>query len=102
MNGAVLSDSLLLSIAGFIGTYIMTGLIGTVIFALSGRSIETCFSTSFLLLGNVGIGFGDVGPSGNFSIYNGPLLIFGSFLMLVGRLELFTVYSLFAKSYWKK
>lgn len=102
MNGAVLSDTVLLSIAGFIGTYILTGLVGTVVFALSGRSIETCFSTSFLLLGNIGIGFGDVSPSGNFSIFGGPLLCFGSFLMLAGRLELFTVYSLFAKSYWTK
>lgn len=102
IGGTTMSDSTLLSVAGFIGAYIITGLISTVIFSMSGSDFETCFSTSFGLLGNIGVGFGDTGPTDNFSIFNGPLLYFGSFLMLVGRLEIFTVYALFTKSFWQK
>lgn len=92
----------MLSIAGFVGAYLITGLIGTAIFSLSGYDIETCFSTSFQLLGNIGIGMGEAGPAGNLSIFSDLLLTVGSFLMLVGRLELFTVYSIFTRTFWKK
>ena len=92
----------LLSIAGFVGAYIITGFLGTVVYSLSGYDFETCFTASFLLLGNIGIGMGEVGPSGNFSIFSDAILTAGSFLMLVGRLELFTVFALFTKDFWKK
>ena len=102
MGGNIIAEDTILSIAGFIGAYITTGLIGTVLFALSGEDIETCFTASFLLLGNIGTGMGAVGPKGNFSIFSDTLLSVGSFLMLAGRLELFTVYALFTRSFWKK
>lgn len=102
MGDMVIKDDTILSIAGFVTVYLATGLISCALFSLSGYSFETCFSASFLLLGNIGIGFGAVSPSGNFSIFNDVLITLGSFLMLVGRLELFTVYALFTRSFWKK
>ncbi len=98
----VVAQDTLLSIAGFVGTYIMTGLFGFIAFSLSGYDFETCFSASFLLLGNIGIAFGEVSPAGSFAIFNNWLLAVASFLMLVGRLELFTVYALFTKQFWQK
>ena len=101
-GAVVVAQDTLLSIAGFVGTYIMTGLFGMIAFSLSGCDFETSFSSSFLLLGNIGIGFGQVSPDGNFALFNNWLLTVGSFLMLVGRLELFTVYALFTKQFWQK
>ena len=101
-SGSVVKPDVILSVAGFVATYILTGFIGTLLFSLSGRSFETCFTASFLLLGNIGIGMGAVGPSGNFSIFSDAILTAGSFLMLVGRLELFTVFALFTRGFWKK
>ena len=102
LGDANVDQSTMLSLAGFVGAYIVSGLIGTVIFSLSGYDFETCFTASFLLLGNIGIGMGDVGPSGNFSIFSDWILSAGSFLMLIGRLELFTVFALFTRNFWKK
>ena len=102
LGDANIDQSTMLSLAGFVGAYILSGLIGTVIFSLSGYDFETCFTASFLLLGNIGIGMGDVGPSGNFSIFSDWILSAGSFLMLIGRLELFTVFALFTRNFWKK
>ena len=102
LGDANVDQSTMLSLAGFVGAYIISGLIGTVIFSLSGYDFETCFTASFLLLGNIGIGMGDVGPSGNFSIFSDWILSAGSFLMLIGRLELFTVFALFTRNFWKK
>ncbi|MCR5732913.1 MAG: TrkH family potassium uptake protein [Sphaerochaetaceae bacterium] len=96
-----IAQDTILGIAGFVGLYVATGLIGAVFFALSGKDMTTCFAASFLCLGNIGIGFGEVGPTGNFSIFSDLILNVGSFLMLVGRLELFTVYALFTRHFWR-
>lgn len=102
LGDSILKEDAISSIAGFVAIYLMTGFIASALFSLSGRNFETCLSASFLLLGNIGIGFNEVGPAGNFAIFNNALLSLGSFLMLVGRLELFTVYALFTRAFWKK
>jgi trk system potassium uptake protein TrkH len=94
-------EELLVSIATFFGVYILTGVVGAVVISLSGADPLTSFAASFLCLGNIGIGFGEVGPAGNFAFLPSWIKWFCSFLMLVGRLELFTVYVLFSKHFWK-
>jgi len=93
---------LLLSISTFFGIYIATGVLGSVLISLSGADMLTSFTASFLCLGNIGIGFGAVGPIGNFAAFPSSIKWVCSFLMLVGRLELFTVYALFTKAFWKR
>ncbi|MGE4583449.1 MAG: TrkH family potassium uptake protein [Sphaerochaeta sp.] len=93
---------LMSAIATFFGVYIFTGVIGTVLISLSGSDPLTSFAASFLCLGNIGIGFGNVGPTGNFAAFPSAIKWVCSFLMLVGRLELFTVYVLFSKQFWKR
>ena len=102
LGGDIINQDTTLSIAGFIGVYLLTGFLGALIISTSGRSLETCLSAAFLFVGNIGIGLGDVGPAGNFSIFSPLIQWVASFLMLVGRLELFTVYALFSKEFWKR
>ncbi len=96
-----ISDDLLRSIATFFGIYIFTGIVGSLLISLGGADLITSISASFLCLGNIGIGFGEVGPSGNFGFMPAAVKWVCSFLMLVGRLELFTVYVLFTKYFWR-
>ncbi|MCF0237341.1 MAG: TrkH family potassium uptake protein, partial [Sphaerochaetaceae bacterium] len=98
----IISDDTVSSITAFCAVYIITWLLSAVIIGLTGVDIETCLASTLLTLGNVGIGFGKVGPSGNFGFFPAWSKWLFSFLMLVGRLELFTVYVLFTKSFWKK
>jgi trk system potassium uptake protein TrkH len=58
-------------------------------------SVATC-------LGNVGPGLGSVGPVNNFAHIPEASKILLSFLMIVGRLELFSVLILFAPSFWRE
>lgn len=51
---------------------------------------------------NVGPGFGEVGPAGNYSSFSPAGLLLLSFLMILGRLELFALLALFLPSLWKK
>lgn len=89
------------SICGFIGAYLITLALGTVIISLTGKDLVTCFSSCILTLGNIGIGLGGIGMDFSFSIYPEWALWVFSFLMLVGRLELFTVYALFSRRFWR-
>ena len=90
------------SISGFVGVYLLTMLIGTTIIALTDLDFLTCFTSVVLCLGNIGIGLGGIGMSMTFDVFPDWALWVFSFLMLVGRLELFTVYALFTRSFWKK
>lgn len=101
VGDTIISDDIAMTISGFTGLYIATGLVGMVLASLSGCDFATSISSSFLCLGNIGIGFGKVGPAGNFSFFPSWCKWMFSFLMLVGRLELFTVYALFSRSFWR-
>ncbi len=101
-SGEIMRDETITSVLSFVSVYFVTWLLGTVVIALTGTDIETCFSSTLLTLGNIGIGFGKTGPTGSFAIFpNWAMWVF-SFLMLVGRLELFTVYALFSRTFWKR
>ncbi|HMP29972.1 MAG TPA: potassium transporter TrkG [Saprospiraceae bacterium] len=52
-------------------------------------------------LGNVGPGVGKVGPAFNFSFFDPSAKYLLSFVMVVGRLELFTILVLFTPYFWK-
>jgi trk system potassium uptake protein TrkH len=73
-----------------------------IVMAAMGYDIGSAFGSVAATLGNIGPGIGLVGPVENYS----HIPIFGkwflSFLMLIGRLELFTVLILFSPGFWKK
>ena len=74
----------------------------TVIFTLIEPDMESAMGAVATSLGNIGPGLGNVGPAENF-LHVKPLgKWFLSFLMLLGRLELFTVLVLFSPFFWKE
>ena len=91
-----------LSIAGFVCFYLITVLIGTVIISLSDMDFVTCITSVMQAIGNIGIAIGGMGVSTSFHDFEAPFQWVLSALMLVGRLELFTVFSLFTKKFWTK
>lgn len=95
-------NNTLMSISGFVGLYIITAITGTIIISWTNFNFDVCYSSVLLTLGNIGIGFGGIGTEFTFSIYPTWALWVFSFLMLAGRLELFTVYSLFTRTFWRK
>ena len=102
MGEEIVHEDTLLSIASFCAIYMITWLVGAALLTLTGIDTETCLAASILSLGNIGIGFGKVGPAGNFSIFPDWSLWVCSFEMLLGRLEIFTVLVLFSRGFWKR
>ena len=91
-----------LSIAGFVCFYMITALIGTVVISLSNMDFVTCLTSVMQAIGNIGIAIGGMGVTTSFHDFAPPFQWVLSILMLVGRLELFTVFSLFTKKFWTK
>ena len=79
----------------------ITGL-GAIVLSFTGMSFDESIGAAVSSMSSYGFGLGDFGPSGNFSTATGFAKYFLSFLMIVGRLEVFTVLSLFTSSLWKK
>ena len=88
------------SVTGFVVLYLATFLVGSVIISTEGFDLETTMSTTASLLSTTGVAFGKIGASGSFDIYSQPMKLFMSFLMLVGRLEMYTAFILMFPSFW--
>ena len=51
---------------------------------------------------NIGVGFGAIGPSRNYGVFPDHIKWLFSFVMIAGRLELWTVFVLFSPEYWRR
>jgi trk system potassium uptake protein TrkH len=67
-----------------------------------GVPILTTISACAATIGNVGPGFGEVGPVLTYAGLSGFTKIIFSLLMLLGRLELYTILVLFIPVFWKR
>jgi trk system potassium uptake protein TrkH len=74
----------------------------TVIFTFIEPDLPSAMGAVATSLGNIGPGLGNVGPAENFAHVAPAGKWFLSFLMLLGRLELFTVLVLFSPTFWKE
>ena len=91
------------SITSFFLLYLFIYLFGTlVVMAAEDISLVTAISACAATLGNIGPGLGEVGPAGNYANLTSTTKVVLSFLMLTGRLELFTILVLITPAFWKK
>lgn len=101
-NNGSLSQQVINNILAFIVLYVLIIVIGTIVMVFTGMDLESAFGAVTASIGNVGPGIGSVGPSETFAHINDFGKYFLSFLMLLGRLELFTILIIFTKIFWKK
>ena len=100
INKIPVQQSVVTNIVNFIFLYIAVLFVGTLLVALDGKDLVTSFSAVLTCLSNVGPGFNGVGPTMNFSGFSDYATLLLSFLMIAGRLELFTLLVLFSPRYW--
>jgi len=102
MNGKVVSQDIIFKVMAFFLIYIIIFIIGSTVMALIGLDGPTAIGATAATLGNIGPGLGNVGPVDHYGSIPAGGKWFLSFLMLLGRLELFTVLILFSPVFWKK
>ncbi|MDK2842136.1 MAG: trk/ktr system potassium uptake protein [Anaerophaga sp.] len=101
VNGERIEDENVNAITSFIVLYLVTFAIGSAIMAFLGVEPFTAASSVLTTMGGIGPGFGAVGPAGNFASIPQLGKVLLSFLMILGRLELTTVFVLFTADFWK-
>ena len=101
-NGRAVPQDIIHMIMAFFLFYILIFFAGTFIMTLLGLDFDTAIGATIASLGNIGPGIGAVGPVDNYSALPNAAKWLSAFLMLLGRLELFTVIILFSPSFWKK
>jgi trk system potassium uptake protein len=101
LNGKVVSESTNNSILSFVILYLFLFIIGTVIVVANGVDPVTSASSVATCMAGIGPGLGQVGPMSNFAHMPEFSKVILSLLMIIGRLEIITVFTLFSKSFWK-
>jgi trk system potassium uptake protein TrkH len=86
----------------FITLYFMILCVSALVISTMGYDIVTSFSTSAAMLGNIGPGLGNFGPFTNYALVPVTGKWFFTFLMLLGRLELFSLLILFTGSFYRR
>lgn len=101
-NGRAVGQNIVYNILAFFFIYLFVFVVACVVISSFGYDLLTSAGAAIACLGNIGPGIGGVDPSHNFSFFAQGEQLFLAFLMLLGRLELFTVLMLFLPAFWKK
>ena len=101
VGGKAMSADIVSRIASFMMLYFAFYIGSVLILSLDNLDMETTLGIAAGALSNTGLGLGPNGPSGFYGVYSMPLRLYLSFVMLMGRLEIFTVFILFTPAYWR-
>ncbi len=102
IGGKIIEEKQLINVMIFFFMFISIFIISALIISLDNVDFVTALSASAATLTNVGPGFNLVGPAENYSFFSNFSKLYMSFLMLIGRLELYTVLVLLNPIFWKK
>ncbi|WP_116132583.1 TrkH family potassium uptake protein [Tropicimonas sp. IMCC34043] len=101
-DGRRVGEDVVSSVMSFFLLFTVSLGILSVLLAMTGLDFTTSISGAATALANIGPGLGDViGPSGNFGPLNSTAKWLLSAAMLIGRLEVLTVYAIFTVAFWR-
>src|SRR5690606_25784436 len=98
---SVVSEEVLRSVAAFITLYVGLFAASTLVLVVFGSSFEVALTASIASIGNVGPGFGHIGPMGSFADLHPVSIGVLTFVMYAGRLEVVTVFVVFMPEWWR-
>jgi trk system potassium uptake protein len=101
-NEKVVIPQIMTNVLAFVALYITILITSMVVLGAFGMSFDEAVGSAITALSNVGPSLGSLGPVSNYAAISEPAKWFMSFLMLIGRLELFTVLVILTPSFWSK
>lgn len=101
ISGGSISNRVVFQAIAYSQLWIALSLFGGILMMASGLDLVTATSAIVACLTNTGPGLGAIGPIGTFAQLNDFQLWLCSFCMLVGRLEMMTVFVLFTRAFWR-
>lgn len=102
LNGKGTPTPVVLKVLAFLFMYVIIIVVGGVVLALMGLDLSDGFFYALQAISNTGLDAGVIGSGFDYSMMpNGAKLLL-SFIMLIGRLEIFTILLVFVPTFWKK
>ncbi len=101
VNGKSLRKNVVYDTAALVFLYFCLMVISFVVVGLGGFDITTSVTATLANLGNIGPGLALVGPTANYSFFPWWIKLWLTFIMLAGRLEVYTVLVLFTRRFWR-
>lgn len=102
MSGKAVEQNVLAGVWGFLGLFGFLYVAASLLLAAMGLDMATAFSASIAAMGNIGPGFGSVGPAENFAHLPIAAKWLLSWCMLLGRLELYALIIFLIPEFWRK
>ncbi len=102
INGKLVDERTVHNVMTFIYLYFITFVTGTIFMAAIGLDVHTAMGSVITTMGGIGPGIGRVGPAGNFAFIPDTGKYFLDILMILGRLEIFTVLVIFTPGFWRE
>lgn len=102
LNGEIGRKEVVFNVSAFFFLFFMLLVFTTLFVACSGVDLLTSFTTALTAIGNVGPGFGLIGPTENMGFFADGVKWWLCFAMIAGRLELYTMLLFLFPDYWKK
>ncbi len=100
-NSRAVTGDIVFNILAFFILYMLSFIVGSLVFSMFGLDLMSSIGIAASSLGNVGPAFGDFGPVNNYASLPALGKWWAAFLMLIGRLELFTVLILLTPFFWR-
>jgi trk system potassium uptake protein TrkH len=100
-NDKAIPQPIVFNILGFFILYMLSFIFGTLVFSWLGLDFKTALGGAASSLGNIGPAIGHLGPVNNYGSLPETAKWWSAFLMLIGRLELFTVLILLTPFFWR-
>ena len=102
LGGKPIEPEIIAHICAFFAIFVLVFALGSFIMTFFTPNLETAATSVIATLGNIGPGLNAVGATQNYAAIPVAGQAFLTFLMLLGRLELYTVLILFLPSFWKR
>lgn len=101
LNGKSIGENTNTTILSFIVLYLFIFILGTIIVVVTGVDPVTASSSVATCMAGIGPGLGTVGPMSNFAHLPEISKVVLSLLMIIGRLEIITVFTIFTRTFWR-
>ena len=102
LNEKAVPQQTINNIMAFLILYIFIIVATVIVFSATGVNFDESIGAAISAIGNVGISIGQFGPSGTYAEFPIVAKWVMSIVMLIGRLEIFTVLLLFTRVLWRK
>lgn len=102
LQGRIVPDEVMFSVWGFFILFLALFIVAALLLTIMGIDLTTSLTAVAASIGNIGPGLGSVGPTENYAHLPQAAKAVLILCMLLGRLEVYTVFILFVPEFWKK